>query len=682
MITNFYLYSKISGLVNHPCDKALMDDMRHIRSVVIFLIITGTAPILFAQAKESDTPPASVFEKQQMLKRITAIQKTVTPNQLLFDITGYHLRLNLHPSTQTLEGMVTISGRALETALDRLEIDLGGHMTIDQVLQSEDPCAFSHTGDMVYIALPTEVPAGGSFSVTILYHGNPELGPYGAFRWDVHGPASQPVIWTLSEPYGAPSWWPCKDDPADKADSVRLDITVPENLVAASNGLLAGIDSSAAGVLTYQWITRYPISTYLVSLAVSDYLQFQDIYESGGRQMPLSYFVYPELYQKALQDFAVTRDMLVFFSTVFGEYPFIEEKYGMAVFGWGGAMEHQTLTSYGAGLVRGDNRYDYINAHELAHQWFGDLITMRYWSHIWLNEGFASYAEALWYENLAGEQGYHDYMRSQYRSYFPGSLFITDTTNTSALFSGTVYDKGSWVLHMLRGVLGDTVFFDCLRDYATNADLIYGNATTEDFQAVCERISGRDLAWFFDQWVYREGRPDYSWNWHVYGSGPYSTELNILQNTSVPFIMPIEIRLQGPAMDVGFRVWNDQHLQKYTFKTKTKPTDLIFDPGNWILKYTSEILQDQVLASQNYPNPFNTRTQIDLYLPDPSEFNFIIFNTLGQQVYRSSGFLPAGYHPITWEGGNSNGDQVSSGMYFARLQVSGRTFDRKLLLLR
>jgi hypothetical protein len=145
--------------------------------------------------------------------------------------------------------------------------------------------------------------------------------------------------------------------------------------------------------------------------------------------------------------------------------------------------------------------------------------------------------------------------------------------------------------------------------------------------------------------------------------------------------MPIRIGLQGPALNQEFTVWNDQHLQKYYFETDIKPEMLLFDPDNWILKNTSEIIGDQVLVSHNYPNPFNTRTQIDLFLPEPSEFTFIIFNTLGQQVYRSSGFLPAGYHPVIWEGGNSNGVPVSTGMYFARLQISGKTFDRKLLLL-
>ncbi len=346
-------------------------------------------------------------------KNISSGETRISSKNPLYNINDFLIspviifRLELEPAAKILKGAVTLHGSVLQDPMDQIELDLGSHMIVDSILQTNAHLAYTHSADLIKINLPEALPAGSSFSVTVYYHGDPEGGSYGAFNWDVHGPELVPVIWTLSEPYGAPSWWPCKDDPSDKADSVRLDVTVPENLVVASNGLLHGVTETTPGLKTYTWITRYPISTYLVSLAVTDYVQFEDAYDSGDHSMPLVYFVYPELYQKAVEDFSVTKDMLIFYSQIFGEYPFVDEKYGMAVFPWGGGMEHQTLTSYGAGLVRGDHRYDYLNAHELAHQWFGDQITMRYWSHIWLNEGFASYAEALWFENLGGEQAYH-----------------------------------------------------------------------------------------------------------------------------------------------------------------------------------------------------------------------------------------------------------------------------------
>jgi len=638
--------------------------------------------LVFAQEPGHYQHFIDAYDMQRWLQKSANFKQSVTPNQKLFDVTFYHLQLNLDPALHMLRGAVTMDALVTGSQIDYVDIDLFPHMTVDSVLQNNTRVSFIHTNALIRVSLRQPLSKNSSFSLMVFYHGDPAQGPYGAFNWGVHGSLSAPVIWTLSEPYGAPSWWPCKDDPADKADSVRLDVTVPSGLIVASNGLLLDVIENQQDNISYSWITRYPISTYLVSLAISDYIQFEDQYNFSDGQMPLTYFVYPELYAAALEDFAVTKDMMIFFASIFGEYPFTEEKYGMAVFPWGGAMEHQTLTSYGAGLVRGDHRFDFINAHELAHQWFGDLITMRFWSHIWLNEGFASYAEALWYEHLGGKDAYHYYMQLQYRENFTGSLFIADSTNASALFSRTVYNKGSWVLHMLRGVLGDPVFFKCIRAYSENPDLRYGNAVTEDFQYICEQNADSDLTWFFDQWVYREGRPSYSWSWEVDGEGPFETHLSILQNTPIPYKMPVQIRLTGVNLDKTFTVWDSLHLQSFTFLTDERPTALNFDPDNWILKHTRDVSEDQIIVSHNYPNPFNQNTQIDVYLPAGSRMNLAIYNTLGELIYRSEKQLASGYHPLVWDGRNINGSPVSSAVYFARIGISDKVFVRKLVLLR
>jgi len=301
--------------------------------------------------------------------------------------------------------------------------------------------------------------------------------------------------------------------------------------------------------------------------------------------MELQYFVYPEDLAAAQEDFNVTDNMMEFFATVFGEYPFLNEKYGMAEFPWGGAMEHQTITSYGDPLIRGDHYYDYINAHELAHQWFGDCITMRSWSHIWLNEGFASYSEALWEESLGGSSAYHAYLDTQDPGSFQGSLFVVDSTNANALFSNTVYDKGSWTLHMLRGVLGDSLFFNCLNGYATDPNIVYATAITEDFRDLCESVSGQDLHWFFEQWVYRPGRPNYVYNWETTGTAPpYQTTLNLLQTNTELYKMPLQIHLFGNGLDTLFTVWDSLNEQQFQFMTNIEPMALEVDPDNWVLK--------------------------------------------------------------------------------------------------
>lgn len=525
------------------------------------------------------------FEKERFLQQLPYLSKTPTPNQRLFDIHSYTLNLSLWPTTQLLDGSVRILGESLTGSLTHIEIDLFSNMQVDSVLQDGALLSYTHTNDLIDIQLNGGVGTGGLFEVEIYYHGNPQSGGLGTWGWDYH--QGNPIIWTLSEPFGAPAWWPCKDDPADKADSVFVNATVPNSLVVASNGLLQAVNPAGTGRHTYSWETHYPISTYLVSLAISNYAEFNDWYVSlTGDSMELRFFVYPEHLTAAQQDLSITSTMIGAYAGIFGEYPFLNEKYGMAIFPWGGAMEHQTITSYGAGLITGNHHYDWINAHELSHQWFGDCITMRGWSHIWLNEGFASYAEALWAEYTGGSTAYHNYMLSQDPGSFSGSIFVFDSTNVNSIFSNTVYDKGSWALHMLRGILGDSLFFAGLKAYATDPAYAYGNAVTEDFRDELESVSGMDLDWYFDEWIYQPGRPNYVYNWAANGTtSPYTTTLLLNQANPAPYKMPLQIRLSAAGWDTTFTIWDSLASQQFQFVTDTKPTNLQVDPDNWVLKH-------------------------------------------------------------------------------------------------
>ncbi len=554
-------------------------------TVLVFLLFGFTS--LFAQIPSNISQireQIRQFEKERFLNQQQKWDKVLTPNQNDYEVQSYHLRFDIYPDTHLLVGDVTISGVSRVNGLDHLEVDLYDNMTVDSVLQNGAPLTFSHSNDLINITLPTPISQNESFAVEIFYRGNPQSGGLGTWGWDQHQGA--PIIWTLSEPYGAPAWWPCKDSPADKADSVFLEVTVPNNLVVASNGLLTGVAPAGNNRDTYFWETRYPISTYLVSLAISNYAQFSDTYISplSGDTMGLSFYVYPEHLAAAQEDFNVTTAMIAAFANRFGEYPFLNEKYGMAIFPWGGAMEHQTMTSYGAALITGNHTFDWINAHELSHQWFGDMITLRSWHHIWLNEGFASYSEALWAEENGGASAYHNYMASQDPGFFSGTVFVQDTTNMGELFGRTVYDKGSWVLHMLRGVLGDSLFFASLNSYASDSAFVYGNAVTEDFRDVCESVSGMDLDWFFDQWVYNSGRPFYLYSWTTTSAPPYQTTLNIQQQNSTPFKMPLQIRLTALGLDTTITVWDSLLTQQFNFVTDEQPINLQVDPDNWVLK--------------------------------------------------------------------------------------------------
>jgi len=554
---------------------------------IVLIFILGLTPLLAQQdfRQKENRKLIQQFEKERFNNQLQLLTKSPTQNQEDFDIHFYTLNLGLWPVTELLKGAVVIEGESLINGLDHIEIDLFSNMVIDSIKQGVNLLSYTHTNDLININLSGAINQGEIFSVEVFYSGNPQSGGLGTWGWDSTSTGA-PIIWTLSQPFGSPAWWPCKDDPKDKADSVFLNITVPEDLIVASNGLLVDTTSAGGSRLTFSWETRYPISTYLVSLAISNYEQFSDWYVySPTDSMELKYYVYPEDLADAQEDFNVTDDMMEFFVTVFDEYPFLNEKYGMSEFPWGGAMEHQTNTSYGEPLIRGDHFYDYINAHELAHQWFGDCITMRRWSHIWLNEGFASYSEALWEESIGGSTAYHAYMESQDPGFFEGSLFVVDSTNSNALFSNTVYDKGSWALHMLRGVLGDSLFFECLHTYATDPGFAYATAVTEDLRNLCESVTGQDLHWFFEEWVYRPGRPNYVFNWETVGtSPPYQTTLNLIQAYNEPYKMPVQIRLFGNGLDTTFTVWDSLDTQQFIFSTGIEPLGLQVDPDNWILK--------------------------------------------------------------------------------------------------
>ena len=659
--------------------------MRWLTLVLIMLCVQSGISQDFRAIQES-REHIRQMERARRQKQIQILSKISTPNQLNYDVTGYTINLNIWPVTKTIDGSVVITGKSKVTGLTHLEFNLFSNMTVDSITQNGSPLTFNHAGNLVDVQLPAFLGTDGDFSVEIFYHGNPQSIGLGSWRWSTH--SGNPIISTLSEPFGAPTWWPCKDDPADKADSVFLNITVPENLVVASNGLLKAVTPAPDNRHTYSWETRYPISNYLVSLAISNYAEFGDWYVSAsGDSMPLVYYVYPEHLAAAQEDFSVTDEMISAFAEIYGEYPFIEEKYGMAIFSWGGAMEHQTMTSYGSGLITGNHTYDWINAHELAHQWFGDLITMKRWSHIWLNEGFASYSEAMWMESLYGKTAYHNYLASQDPGFFSGSLFVTDSTNENALFSNTVYDKGSWALHMLRGVLGDSLFFAGIRSYATDSSLVFGNATTEDFRDICEAVSGMDLDWYFDEWVYRAGRPNYQYDWKVTGNRPFTTTLTLKQTNAVPYKMPIQIYLFGDGLDSTVTVWDSLAYQQFQFVTNDAPIDVQVDPDNWILKNIDRVTgivdgeneqPQRFELAQNYPNPFNPTTTIEFYLQNPGYTTLAIYDMLGQKIATlAAENLNSGRHLYQWDASG-----MASGIYYYRLTAGNFTAVKKALLLR
>lgn len=611
-----------------------------------------------------------------------------------FDVTYYEIDLTIDPENREIAGSVQVRARATVAGLEQITLDLLDNLHVTSVLSGSSALDFTHTGDELTVTLTHAYQAGELFELTIRYDGTPATltGGFSAFDFGSH--RGVPIISTLSEPFGARAWWPCKDHPADKADSVDIIITVPFPLTVASNGTLVEVTHNANGSTTFHWSERYPISTYLVSLAITNYEIFSDTYRvSENDSMEVQYYVYPEHLDAAREDFRVTVPMIESYSSTFGQYPFLAEKYAMAEFPWHGAMEHQTCTSYGAALIRGDHTYDWVIAHELAHQWFGDLITMQSWAHIWLNEGFATYAEALWAEHTGGRGSYHAYMARLDPGFFPTSVFVYDSTSIAKLFSTTVYDKGAWVLHMLRHVIGTDLFLHALREYG--ARFSFGNATTEDFRSVCESVAGQDLEWFFEQWVYGVYRPTYEYGWSDSTSGSHhivTLDLNQAQTNAGLFKMPLDVLLTSASRDTTCVIWDSLKSQRFQFVLNEPVTELALDPEDWVLKKLRRMPSSVVGSAKpasftlfpNYPNPFNSETEIHYEHERKGHVVLDIYNILGQRVRRLTDRVQnSGQHTATWDGRDREGKRLPTGVYVYQLTFDGKTAPvRKLVLLR
>ncbi|NIR47734.1 T9SS type A sorting domain-containing protein [candidate division KSB1 bacterium] len=621
------------------------------------------------------------------------LSKSDEANRSDFDVTHYRIQLDVDPYARTITGKVTTKAVSKISGLNEVTLDLFYNMTVDSVVSNGSSLDYTHSDNEVTIPLARAYGKDESAELTMYYHGRPLTGVgFGSFNFGFHN--GKTIISTLSEPFGAPTWWPCKDNPADKADSVDIVVTVPDHLVVASNGTLTLETDNGDGTKTFHWAERYPISTYLVSLAITNYERFTDYYRhSETDSMEVQFYVYPEHLAAAQEDFNVTVPMIECYASLFGEYPFIDEKYGMAEFAWGGAMEHQTCTSYGSALIRGDHYYDWVVAHELAHQWFGDLVTMKRWSHIWLNEGFASYAEALWAENIGGEAAYHRYVKSFDLGFFPTSVFVHDSTNIDMLFSRTVYDKGAYVLHMLRHVMGEASFFNALRNYAQK--FAFGNATTEDFRSVCEAEFGHSLDWFFRQWVYGFHRPSYEYRWSdspADGQHIITLDLDQVQTRTGPFKMPLDIVLETASGNTTIVVWDSLASQRFQFVMNGEVTKLQIDPDGWVLKdvqfiptSVAESEQPRIFTlHQNYPNPFNAETVIGYDLPREGNVTLDIYNVLGQRVRRLvEQVKPTGSHSVKWDGRDISGEILPSGIYIYRVRLNETMLPaRKMLMLK
>ncbi len=453
--------------------------------------------------------------------------------QEAWDVTHYDIDLGLDTNRRRISGDITATVQArLDGSSDTFLLH-AGDPTITGLWVEGVEASYERSGDELRVTMPGTLAAGDSVAVRVTYTAPGTMdGNSTGLHWG-------DPIYSFSEPEGARDWLVSYDAPADKA-TLTWRVTAPEALVVAANGEGGEVLDNGDGTRTWTFDFPWPIATYLAVLNAGTFEYQQDT--SG--EVPVNLWAKPGDINQAKAVLGDTPEMIEHFSERYGPYPY--SVYGNVLVPFGGAMEHTTATSFGEGLIWHGDYAMIVNAHELGHHWWGDYVTCAEWEEIWLNEGFASYTEALWLEYAWGEEWLAWYVwEDQRESYmmwkeYEGEFALYDP---DYMWGGTVYDKGSFVVHMLRFVMGDEAFFDGLRHYAdTHAHDV---ATTEDLRAAMESIHGGDLSWFFDQWVYRAGEPSYRvgvTNTEL-DDGSWQVDVHVEQTEDEHWTMPVELVL-------------------------------------------------------------------------------------------------------------------------------------------
>jgi len=544
-----------------------------------------------------------------------------------YDLKYHRLEWTVSPKRFAIQGAVT-SYFTFTTSTNNISFDLRNHLTVDSVKQNAIHVPFTHQNEIVDITFPKSYMLGDFDSVTVYYHGNPTQGAFRSFF--IEGHSTGKILATQSEPYGASDWWPCKSNLRDKFDSLDIFIVTDTGYLAGAQGVLVEHLQLNDTQQMFHWQHRYPCNFYLVGIAISNYQSIKDSVFLHGNYLPILHYVYPQSVASALSDLMETRPLLRVFDSAFGTYPYIKEKYGHMQWNVGGGMEHATMSSMGA------FNFDLV-AHELAHQWFGDKVTCNNWGDIWLNEGFATYLNALAYEFLRGKPAFNIRMGdvlNQSKMNTNLSIFVEDTSNVGRIFNQDLsYQKGAMVLHTLRYMIGDSIFFEGCRNYLKDDKLAYGSASTSDLLGHFQSLTSIALTPFFNTFYYGKGYPTYLIRW-TQASGKLNLEITQSTTNSAtsffPQTIPIYIKSANGTEIVP--VFIGENFTKKTIAFGQKIEEITFNSNNEVLASGTVAAMDIGLEGE-----FIIR-------PNPSDGNFmvtsnkkllksvLIMNSLGQLV--------------------------------------------------
>jgi aminopeptidase N len=539
---------------------------------------------------------------------------------------------------------------------------------------------FQQGSENLDVNFPTVFPSGDTVELKVYFRRSSNLDRGYYFYKKEEAQIPYDIAYTMTEPSDARFWFPCYDEPWDKA-TVELVIKVPKNFLVAGNGLLIR-DEIIGDERIFYWRSTFPMSTYLIAFATSEYITFSDWYKrvtNPADSIEIKYYVWREDSLKAVNAFKNVVDMMKFFSVKFGEYPF--EKYGMVAvypFSYGG-MEHQTITTINRRWLNGN--YEGGIAHELAHQWWGDLVTCENWAEIWMNEGFASYGDALYTEYKYGKDAFVSKLKSWANSYFKEDSSIRYAIYNpppGKLFGTAVYFKGAWVLHMLRNLIDDSTFFKVLQEWGKR--YAYGTGTTRKFNDVVNEITKSNFDWFFEQWVLDSGYPVFDFYITAIDSQIVINIRQVQKNSRI-FKVPVEFKVSTQGFDTLLTFWNHTpdtiYVVKFGFTVNRNDLKIEFDPSEKILKKVNAIVINKAESStplnfklyQNYPNPFNFETKIDFEIGGMAskiyKCKISLYDVLGRKVREIFvGELPVGRYSL-----DLKLNDLVSGIYFCELVV-------------
>ncbi|RKS97717.1 M1 family aminopeptidase [Chryseobacterium defluvii] len=567
----------------------------------------------------------------------------INPNTLNYDLQYQRMDVTLDPAVAAISGSVTSHFKPSQN-MSSIYFDLVNSLTVSQVKYHGTDLNFQQLATKeVKIDFPVSLQANVLDSLTIHYSGTPPA-TNGAFTNGTQG--GTPVVATLSEPYGAQDWFPTKQSLNDKIERFDFKITTPSQYSVASNGKLMSETILPGGQKLTFWRTMYPMAAYLAALSITNFVKLTDT--MGNPPFPFINYVYPSTAADAtsMANIDWTKQIMNTFETYFGPYPFRNEKYGHMQFMHGGGMEHQTMSSMGSwskGLI----------AHELAHQWFGDKVTCGAWNDIWLNEGFATFGEHVANEKLImSNADFMNYLAGQkdfVTSAPGGSTYVADSNlaNVNTIFSSRLsYAKGGYIVRMIKWILGETVFYQALKDYHARPNLAYNYVRTADLNASLLQSTGKNFTEFFNDWVYGQGYPTYDIRWKQSANQITFKVSQTQSHASVSFFeMPLPVKVNGTGGEVAYFALDNTSNNQYFTQTVTFPVASVqFNYEYQMLERNSTVTQDATLSTASadvesfalYPNPAKN----ELYIKGIDKQTDYTIHTADGRLVRKSVYQP------------------------------------------